>query len=151
MPAAAFRISWRETLIVAWSGLRGAVPIILATYPLLAGIPEAKTIFNLVFGRADIGAFPRASIAWVARLLGVNAPAQAHLPIPDRIQPDPQVLKNELTEVHVPAGLDVVGRSLPRTANFRLNALVVLIRRDETWSCPEDGTRIEARRHATVY
>jgi cell volume regulation protein A len=38
-----------EKIMVAWVGLRGAVPIVLATFPLLAGIPEAATIFNLVF------------------------------------------------------------------------------------------------------
>ncbi|GGM93890.1 K+/H+ antiporter [Thermus composti] len=41
--------SWREILLVGWVGLRGAVPIVLATYPLLAGVPEAHTLFNLVF------------------------------------------------------------------------------------------------------
>ncbi|VCU53079.1 K(+)/H(+) antiporter NhaP [Thermus thermophilus] len=44
-----FRWSWREVLLVGWVGLRGAVPIVLATYPLLAGVPGANTLFNLVF------------------------------------------------------------------------------------------------------
>ena len=44
-----FRFSLREQLMVSWAGLRGAVPIVVATYPLLAGVSEAKTIFNLVF------------------------------------------------------------------------------------------------------
>ena len=40
---------YREQILVAWAGLRGAVPIILATFPLLAGIKQADTIFHLVF------------------------------------------------------------------------------------------------------
>ena len=44
-----FGFSLREQLMVSWAGLRGAVPIVVATYPLIAGAPEAKTIFNLVF------------------------------------------------------------------------------------------------------
>jgi cell volume regulation protein A len=44
-----FGFGAREIGLVSWAGLRGAVPIILATYPLIAGIPEARTIFNLVF------------------------------------------------------------------------------------------------------
>ena len=42
-----FRFSWREQCMVSWGGLRGAVPIVLATYPLIAGAPGARTIFNL--------------------------------------------------------------------------------------------------------
>ena len=40
---------FREQTLVAWAGLRGAVPIILATFPLLAGIKQADTIFHMVF------------------------------------------------------------------------------------------------------
>lgn len=43
------RMPFREQTLVAWVGLRGAVPIILATFPLLAGIKQADTIFHLVF------------------------------------------------------------------------------------------------------
>ena len=42
-------LSFREKSMVAWTGLRGAVPIILATFPLVAQIPHANTIFNIVF------------------------------------------------------------------------------------------------------
>jgi len=42
-------LSFREQMLVAWVGLRGAVPIVLATFPMLAGIRHADTIFHLVF------------------------------------------------------------------------------------------------------
>lgn len=41
--------SIKEKLLVSWLGLRGAVPIVLATFPMVIGIPKANTIFNLVF------------------------------------------------------------------------------------------------------
>lgn len=41
--------STKEKLLVSWLGLRGAVPIVLATFPMVMGIPKANTIFNLVF------------------------------------------------------------------------------------------------------
>ena len=44
-----FRFSLRDQLMVSWAGLRGAVPIVVATYPLIAGASDAQTIFNLVF------------------------------------------------------------------------------------------------------
>src|SRR5690606_22248591 len=47
LPTSAFSV--KEKLFISWVGLRGAVPIILATYPLLAGLSQADTTFNIVF------------------------------------------------------------------------------------------------------
>src|SRR5690606_14979509 len=43
------QLQFKEKLMIAWMGLRGAVPIILATFPLVAGINKAEAIFNSVF------------------------------------------------------------------------------------------------------
>lgn len=43
------RLGWKNRLFISWAGLRGAVPIVLATYPMAAGIEAGEDIFNLVF------------------------------------------------------------------------------------------------------
>ncbi len=43
------QFDWRAKVFVSWAGLRGAVPIVLATFPIVAGAPAAQTIFNIVF------------------------------------------------------------------------------------------------------
>ncbi len=44
-----FRVPWREQVFLSWAGLRGAVPIVLATYPIVAGVPDSWRLLNIVF------------------------------------------------------------------------------------------------------
>lgn len=67
---APFVASLAERVFVAWVGLRGAVPVVLATYPVLAGVPEGETIFHLVFFITLASSLvPGATVAWLARRL----------------------------------------------------------------------------------
>jgi cell volume regulation protein A len=67
-----FRFSVRESAFVGWVGLRGAVPIILAIYPVLAGALNAHHLFNVVFFVVVVSSIvPGATVRWAARLLGV--------------------------------------------------------------------------------
>ena len=66
-------LSFREQTLIAWVGLRGAVPIVLATFPVLAGIQQADTIFHLVFFIAVTSVLLQGPpIPWITRLLGVD-------------------------------------------------------------------------------
>lgn len=44
-----FRVPWRDQVFLSWAGLRGAVPIVLATFPIVAGVPESHRLLNIVF------------------------------------------------------------------------------------------------------
>ncbi|MCZ0727541.1 potassium/proton antiporter [Mycolicibacterium iranicum] len=44
-----FRVPWREQLFLSWAGLRGAVPIVLCTYPIVAGVPDSWRLLHIVF------------------------------------------------------------------------------------------------------
>jgi cell volume regulation protein A len=46
---AGFRVPWHEQVFVSWAGLRGAVPIVLATFPIVEGVPNSSLLLNIVF------------------------------------------------------------------------------------------------------
>jgi cell volume regulation protein A len=71
---APFRYPMKESAFVGWVGLRGAVPIILATYPVMAGAPGADRIFDLVFSIVVVGTFiPGSAVAWLTRRLDLES------------------------------------------------------------------------------
>lgn len=70
-----FRFSPKETWFIAWVGLRGAVPIVLALFPLMAGTPQANLLFNIAFVVVLVSLLTQGTtIALVARRLGVALP-----------------------------------------------------------------------------
>ena len=66
------RMNLREQLFVSWAGLRGAVPIVLATIPLADAVPQSTELFDIVFVMVVIYTLPTGpTLPWVARVLGV--------------------------------------------------------------------------------
>ena len=137
-----FRFSVREQLMVSWAGLRGAVPIVVATYPLIAGASEARTIFNLVFFVVFISVLLQGtSVPLVSRWLGVAGPLVKPFRYPIEYNPT-QSLRNELVEVPVPDRSGILGRALSELS-LPAGALVVLIRRRDEVLVPRGTTQIE--------
>jgi cell volume regulation protein A len=74
-----FRFPWREQVFVGWVGLRGAVPIILALFPLLAGMDQASMYFNIVFFVVLVSLLIQGwTVAYSARRLGLEVPPTSH-------------------------------------------------------------------------
>lgn len=132
----------KEKLLVAWGGLRGTVPIVLATFPLLAGIPQADTLFNLVFFIVLTSALLQgSSIPWVARRLGVDAPLPEPSPYPITYGPNERV-KGKLMEMKIPSHSPVVGKQIV-DVGFPREALIVLIRRKDEFLVSTGATVLE--------
>ncbi len=68
-----FRVPWRDQAFLSWAGLRGGLPIVLATVPLTAGTPDVEWLFDLVFVLVVIFTLVQGpTLPWVARRLGVT-------------------------------------------------------------------------------
>lgn len=73
-----FKVPWRHKAFISWVGLKGAVPIIIATFPLLEGVNNADVMFNIVFFVVITSVLMQGtSIPLVARLLRVNEGASS--------------------------------------------------------------------------
>jgi cell volume regulation protein A len=137
------RLSVREKLFVSWVGLRGAAPIVLATFPLLAGVAKADTIFHLVFFIVLTSVLLQGTlIIPMARWLGVYDAT------PPRLSPLAYVMRdrtiaNDLAEIHVPPGAPAVGRQLV-DLHLPSDVLIVLIGRGGDMIVPRGSTVIEA-------
>lgn len=138
-----FRVPWRDQAVVAWIGLRGATPIILATFPLVEGIPESQTLFDVVFFVVLTSVLVQGTtVGPVARLLGAtsHAPPRQPSPLePGRPLPDGTSLR-QLTIVD---GTFADGRALV-DLHLPQRALLVLLERDGTFVVPTGATHLAA-------
>ncbi|PKG33931.1 potassium/proton antiporter [Methanoregula sp.] len=137
-----WKMKMSEKLMISWVGLRGAAPIVLATFPLIAGVPQAHVFFNLVFFSVIASALLHGtSIPFVAKHLGLSAP----LPSRSRFGLEldsPENSRSELFELVVPHGSPASGKQI---VNIGLPAgtLIILIAKGSEQFSPRGATVIE--------
>ena len=124
--------SRRARIFVSWVGLRGAVPIIFATYPIVAGVENGRLIFNVVFMVTLISLLVQGTtVSGMANLLGLAFEEKEPLfkmGIPDSI-------KSNFTEIEVTASA-LEGGSTLRDIELPDNTLVVMICRHGEYFVP---------------
>jgi potassium/hydrogen antiporter len=137
------RFSRPERWFLSWAGLRGAVPIVLATFALSAGISESDTIFNTVFFVVLLSALAQGlTLEPVAKRLGLVTERRASYRPPIEVGAIGRV-GAEIIEHRVEAGDAVVGRFV-RDTGLPRDAIVMLIVRDGTGIPPRGSSVIEA-------
>jgi cell volume regulation protein A len=147
--ASGFGFRPRELAFLSWVGLKGAVPITLATFPLLAGVPNSQVIFNAVFFVVLISAVSQGwSLPLVARWLRLGRPADPTPPLSVEINAL-RHLDGEIVDYTVQPGAAVAGLLLRELA--RPDGLVVtLVVRNETVIMPRGATALEPGDHVFV-
>jgi cell volume regulation protein A len=139
----------RKKLFLSWVGLRGAVPIILATYPMLAGVSVAKDIFNLVFFISVSSVLLQGTtLPMVARWLHVAVPEKIKRKFPLDLELKDN-FKSELIELDIPPTSSAVGKAV-MNLNLPKKALIVLIHRDGKYITASGDTEIMSRDHLLV-
>lgn len=134
--------SWRERSLVSWTGLRGAMPIVLATFPLMAGHENSAMLFNVVFFIVLTSVLIQGTLLMpVARLLKVDEPL-ASKPVYSLEIAKAGQAQGETREVQVLPNMAAVGHTI---ADLVLppDVLVLLIGRGDEFVVPRGQTRIE--------
>ncbi|MFH1094180.1 MAG: potassium/proton antiporter [Candidatus Omnitrophota bacterium] len=137
-----FNISLRKKGMVAWVGLRGSVPIILATFPFMAGIPQADTIFNIVFFVVIASVFIQGkSIPIFSKILKLDVPLANRINYPIEFEKTAS-MDAELTDVIVPYNSWAVGKQIA-DLNTPEKCLIMLVSRGDKFIIPAGPTVLE--------
>ena len=137
-----FKIDIRSKLYLSWAGLRGAVPIVFATYPLLAGIDKANMIFNLVFFIAVTSVVIQGTTLNIfAKWLKVSLPEEEK-PLAEIDKLILDLPKSSLKEFKIEPQYYASNKRVV-DLNFPQSAFIVMIERNGVYLRPGGSTVIE--------
>ncbi len=136
------RFDLKEKALISWVGLRGSVPIVLATFPLQAGFDNDHFIFNLVFFIVITSVLLQGTtIPYFARLLKVDAPLVRKRSHPIDFESSSK-LNMQLEEIIVPFGSKAINKPIFELG-FPKDSLITLIARNDTYITPRGDTTLE--------
>ncbi len=134
---------FREQLFIGWTGLRGAVPIILATYPLLANYPHARYIFNLIFFVVITSVLLQGkTLTAVAQYLKLDTPLRVSPRYPLEFTRTHQSETEETREVDLLPDSYAVGRRVYEL-NFPDGVTILMVHRGNRFLIPKGNTGLE--------
>ena len=139
-------MNFRKKLFISWVGLRGAAPIVFATYPLLADVEYAYTIFHLVFFISVSSVlFQGTTLPYVAKWLHVSVPwkIKRSFPLDIELKED---LKSELIEMDILEDSPAVGKAVVEL-NLPKSSFIVLIHRTGKYLTAGGDTILETGDH----
>lgn len=137
-----FKMKLRRRFYISWVGLRGAVPIVFATYPLLAGVEKADMIFNIVFFISVTSVLVQGTtLPIVARWLHVALPQKAK-PMTEIDQFLSDIPKNAMREIKIAPDCFAVNKQIV-DLGFPKNAIIAMIKRDDNFLTPNGSTVIK--------
>jgi len=146
--ATPFRVPWRDQAFISWAGLRGAVPIVLATIPMSVGLDGGSRIFDVVFLLVVIFTLVQGpTLPWVAQRTGA---AEALSPRTLAIESAPlDALRATLLQLSIPPGSRLAGVEV---AELRLPAgsTVALLLRDGEIRTPSPTTVLRIHDHLLI-
>ena len=144
VPATLFaHYSWAERILLGWAGLRGAVPVVLATFPVLADVPRSQELFNIVFFAVVVSTLLQGTtFEPLARRLGLTTSEPA-LPRPLAEGGTIRRLGAEILEYPVAHDDAIVGHRV-RDLGLPRDAVVNVIVRDDQAIPPRGTTRLRA-------
>ena len=138
-----FKMKMRRRFYISWVGLRGAVPIVFATYPLLAGIDKANMIFNIVFFISVTSVLIQGTtLSLFAKWLNVALPEKVK-PIAENDRYILNLPKSAMEEILIPPNSFAVDKRII-DLHFPKSAFIVMIKRNDKFVRPGGSTVIEA-------
>ena len=143
--------SFREKVLVSWVGLRGAVPIVLAMFPMMAGVAHAEQIFNLVFFVVIASVLLQGKLLpQIAERLKLNDTYYQRSRPPLEFEHTESGIKADMVEIAISPSSDVVGKRLLEL-QLPHGVLITLIQKESgEFFIPDGGTVLQANDHVLV-